>query len=119
MHNLRLIAATMILLVPFAGLAKAQEPLVKPDNAIEAARKQMRTDLKLVLAGELRLISDESKAFWPLYKEYEADMIKIGDERVKMIEEYAENFENITSGYADHMLNQYFDIEKRLLKTQK
>jgi hypothetical protein len=119
MHNLKLIAATLILFVSLAGFAQAQEPLVTAENEIEAARKQMRTERKLVLAGELILTPDESNAFWPLYNEYEADIIKLGDERVGMIVDYAENFDNITPEYADQMLKDYFDIEQRLLKTRK
>lgn len=119
MHNLKLISATLILLVPLAVFAQAQQPLVTPENKIEAARKQMRTERKLVLAGELVLTPDESNAFWPLYNEYEADIRKIGDERVSMIMDYADNFDNITPEYADRMLEEYFDVEQRLLKTRK
>ncbi|TDJ44593.1 MAG: hypothetical protein E2O52_07990 [Gammaproteobacteria bacterium] len=119
MHKFKFIAATLILLVPLAGFAQTRQALVTPEHNIEAARKQMRTERKLVLAGELVLTPDESKAFWPLYNDYAAEIRKIGDERVRMIVEYAEMFDNITPDYADRMLKEYFDIEQRLLQTRK
>ena len=31
----------------------------------------------------------EDKAFWPIYRDYDAEMAKLGDERVALIAEYA------------------------------
>ena len=119
MHILTLITAALILLTPVTGIAQAQEPLVTAENKIEAARKQMRFQRKLVLAGELHLTPNESEAFWPIYNEYTAEITEIGDKKVSMITAYAENFDNITPEYADQMLKDYFDNEQQLLKLRK
>jgi hypothetical protein len=99
--------------------AQSSEPLVSLENEIEAARKLMRTERKLVIAGELFLTQDESKAFWPVYREYETDISKIGDARVKLITEYADNFDTMTPELAERLLEESFDIAARLEKTQR
>jgi len=119
MYKPKLITATFILLISLSSFAQSWQPQVTAENQIEAARKQLRIERKLVLARELALTPEESDAFWPLYRDYEANMVKIGDERVKLIVGYANNFGNMTPEYAEQMLKDYFHIEKRLLKTRK
>ncbi len=103
------------------GTATAQstEPLVGLEHEIEAARKLMRTERKLVIAGELFLTPEEAKAFWPVYQDYQAEIAPIGDQKIKLITEYGEKFSSMTPELAERMLKESFDIDSRLLKLQK
>ena len=97
MRPLCLLAISIVLLLPAApGLAQQKQPLVTLENEIEAARKLMITERKLVLAGELVLTPDESKAFWPLYNEYLEEMRAIGDDEVRLITDFADNYQNMS-----------------------
>lgn len=121
---MNLFANTLIvtcLLILGWGPAAAQntEPLVKPEHQIEAARKLMRTERKLVIAGELFLTPDESKAFWPVYNEYEAAAKNIGDEKIRLISEYADNFDKMTSEQAERLLEESLDVNKKHLKLRR
>ena len=101
------------------AVGQNREPLVGPEHEIEAARKLMRTERKLVIANELSLTPEESKDFWPVYNEYEAAISKIGGEKIDMITGYANNFDKITPEYAERLLRDSFDIEFRYEKTRQ
>ncbi len=123
----KLISITMslaiaLLMSTFLSSANADqhiEPLVGLDHQIEAARKQMRTERKLVHASELMMTSEESKAFWPIFNEYSAELQAIGDRKVKLIIEYGENFDHITDEFAAHALDEIFEIDGDVLKVRK
>jgi hypothetical protein len=114
-----LFVASLCILGWGTATGQSKEPLVGLEHEIEAARKLMRTERKLVIAGELFLTPDESKAFWPVYTEYEAAISKIGDEKLKLITEYADNFDKITPEYAERLLEESFDIESRYEKLRR
>jgi hypothetical protein len=102
-----------------SAAGQSKEPLVKLEHEIEAARKLMRTERKLVIAGELFLTPKESKAFWPVYTEYETAAMKIGDEKLRLITEYADNFDQITPEYAERLLKESFDINSRQMELRR
>jgi hypothetical protein len=102
-----------------ASFAQIKDPLIGLDDQIEAARKLMQTERRLVHATELALTPEESKAFWPIYNEYAAEIKAVGDRRVKLITDYADNFDDITDEFANHSLKEAFDIDAELLKVQK
>ena len=114
------ISILLLGLLPAPGNGqKPQEPYVDFDAQMEAARKLMRTERRLVHATELDLTSEESKAFWPIYMEYAAERRTVGDRKVSLIAEYGENFENISDEFANRALAEALDIESDSLKIQK
>ncbi len=42
-----------------------------------------------ILTEVMGFTEAEDKAFWPIYRDYNAEMAKLGDERVALIAEYA------------------------------
>jgi hypothetical protein len=102
-----------------SAAAQVKEPLVGLEHEIEAARKLMRTEKKLVIAGELFLTPDESKAFWPVYREYEAAISEIGSAKIKLITDYADNVDKITPEFAERLLEESLDIDAQFGKIRR
>ena len=115
-----LISLALLAFLPAPGNGQQpQEPVANFDAQMEAARKLMRTERRLVHATELDLTSEESQAFWPVYMEYAAERRAVGDRKVNLIAEYGQNFGNITDEFADRALVESIDIESDFLKIQK
>ena len=75
-----------------------------------ASQKQLdiaaaRAERKAVVGQNMALTDDESKAFWPLYDEYEGKMDRIEDRHVREIKEFASHFQNLTNPDARKKLN--------------
>lgn len=114
-----ILIAALIALPLASSLAQEREPLVKIENEIEAARKMMVTERKLVIAGELVMTPAEAEAFWPVYNEYLEEMGPVGDDEVQLITDFANNYQNMSEEFADQMLNDYMDIQARTLKIRR
>ncbi len=81
---------------------------------IAAARAQR----KAVIGQNMNLTDDESKAFWPLYDEYEGKMDKIEDRHIREIKEFAKRFQNLSNADARKKLNEVMAIAQARLNVQ-
>ena len=53
----------------------------------------------------------EDKAFWPIYRQYNAEMAKLGDERLALIAEYARVYGSITNEVAQQIMTRAIALE--------
>jgi hypothetical protein len=108
------LAAALALVVAFPGMAQTQaEPAtqgIKTDEQI--ILKQVMTDKRAVFAQNLQLSDSESRAFWPVYDEYEAKLKKLNDEFLALVDDYAAKFGSLTDADATAMLQKKMRIEK-------
>jgi hypothetical protein len=79
----------------------------------ELLRSDVRTQKVAILTEVMGFTEAEDAAFWPIYREYDAEMSKLGDERVALIAEYANSYENLTDAVADKLASKALDLEAR------
>jgi len=84
----------------------------------ELLRSDVRTQKIAIITEVVGFTEAEDKAFWPIYREYDAEMSKLGDERVALIAEYARNYEALTDAVADKLAVQALDLEARRQATK-
>ena len=87
------------------------------DN-IEALRGLLKADRQVVVAEAMQLTDPESAAFWPRYREYRAEMDKLGDGIVKLVLEYADAYPNVPEVRAQKLLKDYLALEKDLVNVR-
>jgi len=80
-----------------AGEVNAGTPVKDPVELMRDDIKHERADL---LAKNMRFTAEQAAKFWPIYKNYEADRSKIGDERVKAIGDYMANVDTMKDAQA-------------------
>jgi hypothetical protein len=93
-------------------VSTAQESLVADEQIII---KQIQTDRRAVYADNLKLTDSESRAFWPIYDEYEASMKKITDQRLAMLDNYAAKYDTLTDADAAQMIASRMKLDKETL----
>ena len=79
----------------------------------ELLRSDVRTQKVAILTEVMGFSEAEDTAFWPIYREYDMEMAKLGDERTALISEYAKNYENLTNEVADKLATRALDLEAR------
>jgi Spy/CpxP family protein refolding chaperone len=106
-------AALVAIASPLAVHAQAAPATqgVKADEQI--LYKQVMTDKRAVFAQNLQLTDSESRAFWPVYDEYEGKLKKINDEFLGLVDDYAGKFGSITDADATAMLKKKMALEKQ------
>ena len=57
------------------------------------------------------LTSDESTKFWPIYDQYIQETVKIHDDRVALIKDYATNYNNISDQLAQDYMKRAGEIQ--------
>jgi len=81
-------------------------------GAIDPVRTVYRSDREAFIKQNLPLTEKESADFWPLYREYRAEMDKLGDELVKLVLEYKDVYPDIPDKEAQRLLKQYISLDK-------
>jgi hypothetical protein len=120
----RTATAALVLVMTTAAAAGAQtKPPSPPGNDqtkalnLSAYAELLRGDIrvqKIAIITEVMGFSEaEDKAFWPVYRDYDAEMAKLGDERVALIADYAKHFDSLTDEVADKLARQAIDLEAR------
>jgi len=89
------------------------------DAYIELLKSDMRTEKVAVITEALQLTSEESSAFWPIHREYELELSKIIDDRIELIKDYAQHYDNLTNEKAKELAKTVFELEKRRTKLKK
>ena len=79
----------------------------------ELLRSDVRAQKVAILTEVMGFTEAEDTAFWPIYRKYDAEMSKLGDERVTLIREYAANFSNLTDAAATALAAKALDLESR------
>ena len=119
--NTKLFTRTALLLAVAASLlALPAQPATAQTatDEIEALRGLLKADRKVVIAEAMQLTDAESAAFWPLYREYRAQMDKLGDGIVKLVLEYADAYPNVPEDRAAKLLKNYLALEKDLVSVR-
>jgi hypothetical protein len=94
------------------GVAVAQEPTAAElEEMIELARVDLKKQRVRVVGDAMEFAGDEAAAFWPIYKEYEAEFTKQGDARLALIEDYAEHASAMTNEKANELAKRALDLE--------
>jgi hypothetical protein len=85
----------------------------------EIIRSALQTEKKAIVAVNMNLTDTESKAFWPVYDEYQKGLRKINEKMATVIVEYAKNYSAMTDNQAAELLKGYLVAEKERLALKK
>lgn len=97
--------------VPVGGWTQTQVV----EGRAETFNDEESRNLELLMAGQrmekremlkdaLALNPQQSHRFWPLYYEYQAQLITIYDRKFALIEQYADDYPNLTEKQSDHLV---------------
>jgi hypothetical protein len=127
-----LLAGTMVLgsfvalaQAPADANAQAQAPADantgRPltDDDIAVLRQDVQADKTDIITRSMQFTEEQSKAFWPVYRNYAHDQQVIGDQRVALIKDYAANYDHIDDPTAQSYIKRAFKFDDDSLKLRK
>ena len=89
------------------------------NSYIELLRSDVKTGKKEVITEFMEFTEEEASIFWNLYREYEYELDKLGDERVDYIKDFAENYFSMTDEKADKIMERAFNYQEEKLDLKK
>ncbi len=122
MPRLRPLTAGLALVFScLAAAASAQPPKPAPDDPrsinlrayTELLRGDVRAQQVAILTELMDLTEAEEAVFWPIYREYDAELAKLNDERVALIAEYAAAYDQMSDATADRLAHAALDLDAR------
>jgi len=116
-------AATALLICSTAALAQSTPaPAAAPAAGtskqniaedIKLLRKDVRAQKQKIMGEAMGLDADQSKKFWPIYKDYDRQLTKLNDVRLGNITAFAQNYSNMTDNKADEIVNAAISYHKK------
>jgi len=97
--------AVAILALPTTTLAQDTISDQEVAAVIEAARSELRASREQLLAANLSLTQEEADRFWPLYREYNTEKARYGDERLQIIKDYASAYPDVDDAMASSLVD--------------
>ncbi len=113
MRNFKRTMLATLVLVALAMPALAQTDM------IELMRSDLRTEKMGIVTRAMQLTEAQSEQFWPVYKEYEAELIKLNDGRVQLIKDYAANYDAMSEDTAKDLIGRGFKLQEGRTKLLK
>jgi hypothetical protein len=114
--------AVALVAVAWPLLASAQDATVqvqsvRADEQIILSR--IMTDKRAVYTQGMQLTDEESRAFWPVYDEYEVKVKKIDDRFVQLVNDFAAKYSTMTDDDARQMLATKMKIDRERMDLQQ
>jgi hypothetical protein len=77
----------------------------------ELLRSDVRAQKIAILTEVMGFTEAEDAAFWPIYREYDLEMAKLGDQRTALIADYAKEYATLTDAAADRLASRALELE--------
>jgi len=80
---------------------------------IELMRTNVRDQKAEIMGAVMQLNTEESAKFWPIYSEYDTELTKVNNLRVQNIQDYAQNYTQMTDEKADELIQNALNYQKQ------
>lgn len=116
---MKTLIALLICLI-FAAPLLAQNPVTADaQRNVNISRKMIDDKRNTQIAMFMNFTQQEKEKFWPLYRDYRKAMAAVGDKRLAVIVDYANNVDNMTDSLARQLLDRTFKIDKEFIRTKE
>jgi hypothetical protein len=117
--------AVMVTAAPSRAQTKTQQvegkssasPQSDAGKNVQAYIDLLRGDVrqqKAEFMGSVMLFSAQDAAkFWPIYSDYDTQLAKLNDQRIEIIKEYAQSYNQMTDAKADELIQKALAYQKQ------
>jgi hypothetical protein len=106
-----LLQGIMALTPALAASQTSQAEKKNTDQYVELVRRDLRQEKREIIGEALSLKQSEADAFWPVYERYEAELNRLGDEKLALINDYADNYKTMTDAKAGELTSKAIDLD--------
>ena len=106
-HRAALVAAvavTAFWAVPISAAA---------DDSMAIMLEKVQADKKAFIASHMTLTASETRAFWPVYDDYQAEVGQLELRSERLFNAYREAYPNLTDRRAKDFMNEFLAIESQ------
>jgi hypothetical protein len=115
-----------LLAVPAGAGAQQSNAAVTPaqnqqdiDKSIDILRSSFRENKQQYIVDQMDLSASERQKFLPVYRRFEAEMTKLGNEQVAIVKDFADNFQNMTDQKARSLTDRALALDANRIRLIK
>lgn len=86
------------------------------DQDIQLLRKDLRSQKKQIVAANMNFTDAEAEKFWPVYDRYAADLAKVYDTKMSLVEEYLDGYKTMTGDQAESYIRRRATVEENVMQ---
>ena len=86
---------------------------------IELTKAIIEVERKAIVAINMQLDEKTAKTFWPLYNDYQNSLKKVTNQKVELLQSYAQDWRDLPEEKASLLLNQFIKIQGQEVRTRK
>ena len=86
------------------------------DQDFQLLRKDLRSEKKQIVAANMGITDVEAEKFWPVYDRYAADLSKVYDTKMAIIEEYLDNYNTMSGDQAESYIRRRAATEEDVMQ---
>lgn len=105
--------------VALMGLAAATATAQTVKETLDITRQAVETQRRVLVSGALPRTEAESKAFWPLYDDYEKQRRKIDERANRLIADFVANAASLSDAQGKRMLAEALALDEGRLKLRR
>ncbi|HEX9264421.1 MAG TPA: hypothetical protein VF977_08630 [Candidatus Binatia bacterium] len=86
----------------------------KPANNLEIIHEKLKADKKVIVSKYMELTESEAKNFWPVYEDYQKDLLKFYERLGALLKSYAADYrgKSLTDEKAKKLLDEWIALEQ-------
>jgi hypothetical protein len=83
------------------------------EEYIKLLREDVSSQKAKLLGQVMQFDAEDAAKFWPIYRDYDAELRKVNDLRVANILEYSRSYTNMTDAKADELIKNAMTFQKQ------
>lgn len=103
-----------VLCLPGTGRTQNQQDQAQAQNIrayVELLRSDLRDNKRNVIAAVMQFSDEDAVKFWPIYNQYESELEKLGNRRLKLLDDYIAHYNNLTNAVAEDLVQRSLELE--------
>jgi Zn-dependent M32 family carboxypeptidase len=81
------------------------------DQQIDMMRKDIQSQKRQVIAANMKMTDKEAEQFWPIFDQYNGELIKINDKKYAAIKEFAKSYDTLADDVAEKLTRDGLDVD--------
>jgi hypothetical protein len=97
----------------------SESQLLNTQTYIELLSSDLNAQRRQIINETMQLDDKQARIFWPIYNDYEANLDKLGDEKLAIVQEYATNFLTMTNEKADELAQRVMALDDQKMALRR
>jgi hypothetical protein len=99
--------------------ASADSNQALTDQQIDLMRKDIQSQKRQVIAANMKLTDKEAEQFWPIFDQYNGELIQINNKKYAAIKEFARSYDTLTGEQAEKLTRDGLEVDQAVAQLRQ